>query len=67
LAKAIEKKLGRGSHQRNIGLRAVEMTSDGQAVVPANYLQRLGNGALDEGRRFVIRIISEIRWRRHGC
>jgi hypothetical protein len=68
LAMAIEATPG----PTNGGLRAVEMTPDGRAFVPGDYLQHLGNGDLGEGRRVVVRIISDIRSRRrlevnHGC
>jgi hypothetical protein len=42
-------------------MRAVEMTPDGRAFVPGDYLQYLGNGDLEEGRRFVVRIIGFLR------
>lgn len=64
VAKAIEAKLGRSSHQSDGGQQVIKMIPDGQAIVPGGYVERLGGGDTDEGRGWINRVINDIRCRR---
>ena len=68
VAEAIEAKLrgGRGSaHERGNGAHSVLATRpDGRVVVPAEMVQRLGEGMVDRGRRILDQIVGDIRCRR---
>jgi hypothetical protein len=68
LGMAIEEKLrvrGNVRSERSSGLlKLLERTPDGQVVVPQVVLERLGDGAVERGERFVKRIIIEIRNRK---
>ena len=65
VAEAIEAKLrgGRGSaHERGNGAHLVLATRpDGRVLVPAEMVQRLGEGMIDRGRRILDRIVGDIR------
>ena len=68
VAVAIEAKLrgGRGSaHERGNSAHSVLATRpDGRVVVPAEMVQRLGEGMVDRGRRILDRIVGDIRGHR---
>jgi hypothetical protein len=68
VAVAIAAKLrgGRGSaHERGNGGHSVLATRpDRGVVVPAEMVQRLGEGMVDRGRRILDRIVGDIRGRR---
>ena len=65
VAEAIEAKLrdGRGSsaERGNSPLSLLAIRPDGSVVVPANHVMRLGDGAVDRGRRVLERLVSDIR------
>ena len=65
VAEAIKAKLrgGRGSaHERGNGGHSVLATRpDRGVVVPAEMVQRLGEGMVDRGRRILDRIVGDIR------
>ena len=65
VALAIHAKLhaGRGS-QAGLGddlLNVLERRSGGRVVVPGFHLLRLGDGRFDRGRRFMHRVVNQIR------
>jgi hypothetical protein len=68
VAGAIEAKLrgGRDSaHERGNRAHSVLATRpDGRVVVPAEMVQRLGEGMVDRGRRILDRIVGDIRGHR---
>jgi hypothetical protein len=65
VATAMEAKLrdGRGSsaERGNSPLSLLAIRPDGSVVVPADYVMRLGDGAVDRGRRVLERLVSDIR------
>ena len=68
VAMAIEAKLhgDRGLQRgcRSGALSALATGPDGSLVVSADYVQRLGDGALSHGRRYLERLMKDIRARR---
>jgi len=65
VAMAIHAKLhsGRGA-QAGVGddlLNVLERRSGGRVVVPGFHLLRLGDGRFDRGRRFMHRVVNQIR------
>src|SRR6202140_2259882 len=68
VAKAIEAKLrgtrGSPSDRRSRVQHMLERKAGGRVVVSGYHLLRLGDGRFDRGRRFMERIISDIRARR---
>ena len=65
VATAMEAKLrnGRGSsaERGNSPPSLLAIRPDGSVVVPANHVMRLGDGAVDRGRRVLERLVSDIR------
>src|SRR6202043_3904097 len=45
-------------------LLAIDITVDGRIFVPQHCLERLGGGAVDRGKHFLSRAISDVRARR---
>jgi hypothetical protein len=68
VASAIEDRLRNqrfSSRKRSNGATpALKTNADGRAVVPADVLLLLGDGAIDSGRRVLERIVSEVRHHR---
>jgi hypothetical protein len=56
---------GRGSspERSNSALSVLAMRPGGSVVVPADYVQLLGDGVVDRGRRILDRIVADIRGR----
>jgi hypothetical protein len=67
LATAIDEKLRRGplrSSQSGGALDAIDIADDGHLVFPAAFVVRVGAGEFERGRRFLERVLSDIRGRR---
>jgi hypothetical protein len=65
MAMSIEAKLrdGRGpvSERGSNAVSVLAMRPHGSVVVPAEVVQRLGDGVLDHGRRVLERVVSDLR------
>ena len=67
VAMAIRAKLGGEGLQAGLGedmLHPLERMAGGRVAVPGRHLLRLGDGRFDRGRRFMHRVVSDIRARR---
>jgi hypothetical protein len=63
MAMSIEAKLrdGRVSERGSNAVSVLAMRPHGSVVVPAEVVQRLGDGVLDHGRRVLERVVSDLR------
>jgi hypothetical protein len=67
VAVAIEAKLGGAGSQSRAGDASrslLESDTDGRLVIPGEHVQRLGEGDFDRGKRFLDRVVNEIRRQR---